>query len=192
MSTQKDALISVNLKEGVFTISGSETFVESNKQYYCDFIENNKDYILKLNSVIESRPQQMIFPSAKEQTPKQQNAEVAGTIEKTKYIRAGIYRLDENGNVTITKKVPGNNKAERTRNIALIVLHAKGEKIQGKDIQYICKKQSCYDSNNFSLIFRNDLNNFVREGNGQTWTLELTNTGEKAAIMLLDRMLNED
>jgi len=191
MSTQNDTLISINLKEGTFTVSGSETFVESNKQYCCDFMENNKEYILKLNSAITTKNQQIISIPEKEEVSTQQNMALIRNTDD-KYIKAGIYRLDESGNITITKKVPGNNKAEKTRNIALIVLHAKGGKIQGKDIQHLCKKQSCYDSNNFSLIFRNDLNNFVREGTGQTWTLELTNNGEKESTTLLDSMLNDD
>ena len=158
--------ISISLRDGNITISGSDTFVEKNKQAAFDFVERNL----------------ALFPTTPPATP----------AESDKYIEAGIYHIDpDDGTISILKKIPGNNKSEKTKNIALIVLYIKKGKVPGKDIIPICVKHACYDSSNFSSIFKNEKTNIIRKGSGQNWTIELTQPGEAAAINLLEEMVND-
>ena len=115
--------------------------------------------------------------------------------EQDKYINNGIYAIDnEDGTVTILKKVPGKNNSEKTKNIALIVLFAKGEdtRIQGSEIRKLCEKQKCYDAKNFASTFKRDMSNFIMKGKGQSWTLELSIPGRDNAKELLESLCNNE
>ena len=117
------------------------------------------------------------------------------TEEQDRYIRNGIYAIDsEDGTITILKKVPGKNNAEKTKNIALIVLFAKGEneKIQGSELKRLCEKQKCYDSKNFAATFKRDMSNFIMKGKGQSWTIELSIPGKDNAKELLESLCDNE
>lgn len=176
--------INVNLKEGSFSITGSEEFIERNKKELEDFIKNNYNEAKSISntSVI-----------VKDETV--EDTITDSKIVEDKYIQKGIYAIDnEDGSITILKKIPGKNNAEKTKNIALLVLYAKGqnEKIQGSEIRGLCEKQKCYDPKNFAAIFRRDISNFIIKGKGQSWTLELSIPGRDNAIELLESMCNDD
>ena len=168
-----ETTITVNLKERSFTISGSEEFVERNKQELKDFIMMN----------IEQEETTIANKSEKEERIE------CITEEQNKYIRNGIYAIDsEDGTVTILKKIPGKTNAEKTKNIALIVLFAKGEneKIQGSEIKKLC------DAKNFAAIFKRDMSNFIMKGKGQSWTIELSIPGKDNAKELLESLCNNE
>ena len=185
--------ISISLRDGNITISGSDTFVEKNMQAAFDFVESNL----------------ALFPTTPPATPVTHlstDLPINGTTtdysaagqksvsdaESDKYIEAGIYHIDpDDGTISILKKIPGNNKSEKTKNIALIVLYIKKGKVPGKDIIPICVKHACYDCSNFSSIFKNEKTNIIRKGTGQNWTIELTQPGETAAINLLEEMVKD-
>lgn len=172
-----ETLISVNLKERSFTISGTEEFVERNKQELKEIIMKN----------IEQEETEMVN--------KNENKKEYLTKEQDKYINNGIYAIDnEDGTVTILKKVPGKNNSEKTKNIALIVLFAKGEdtRIQGSEIRKLCEKQKCYDAKNFASTFKRDMSNFIMKGKGQSWTLELSIPGRDNAKELLESLCNNE
>lgn len=174
-----ESLITVNLKEKSFTISGSEEFVEKNKKELKEFIMINIDH------------EEMILVNKNKNDEKKEVL----PIEQNKYIKNGIYAIDsEDGTVTILKKVPGKNNAEKTKNIALIVLFAKGEneKIQGSEIKRLCEKQKCYDSKNFAAIFKRDMSNFILKGKGQNWTIELSIPGRDNAKELLESLCSNE
>jgi hypothetical protein len=174
-----ETTITVNLKERSFTISGSEEFVERNKQELKDFIMMN----------IEQEETTIANKSEKEERIE------CITEEQNRYIRNGIYAIDsEDGTVTILKKIPGKTNAEKTKNIALIVLFAKGEneKIQGSEIKRLCEKQKCYDAKNFAAIFKRDMSNFIMKGKGQSWTIELSIPGKDNAKELLESLCNNE
>nr|DAP30348.1 MAG TPA: hypothetical protein [Bacteriophage sp.] len=174
-----ETTIMVNLKERSFTISGSEEFVERNKQELKDFIMMN----------IEQ--EETIIANKSEQEEKKEYI----TEEQNRYIRNGIYAIDsEDGTVTILKKIPGKTNAEKTKNIALIVLFAKGEneKIQGSEIRRLCEKQKCYDAKNFAATFKRDMSNFIMKGKGQSWTIELSIPGKDNAKELLESLCNNE
>ena len=174
-----ETLITVNLKERSFTISGSEEFVEKNKQELKDFITMN----IKQEEIILAN-----------KNGKEERIDCI-TEEQDKYIRNGIYAIDdEDGTVTILKKIPGKTNAEKTKNIALIVLFAKGEneKIQGSEIKRLCEKQKCYDAKNFAATFKRDMSNFIMKGKGQSWTIELSIPGKDNAKELLEGLCNNE
>lgn len=174
-----ETTIMVNLKERSFTISGSEEFVERNKQELKDFVMMN----------IEQ--EETIIANKSEQEEKKEYI----TEEQNRYIRNGIYAIDsEDGTVTILKKIPGKTNAEKTKNIALIVLFAKGEneKIQGSEIRRLCEKQKCYDAKNFAATFKRDMSNFIMKGKGQSWTIELSIPGKDNAKELLESLCNNE
>jgi hypothetical protein len=172
-----ETLISVNLKERSFTISGTEEFVERNKQELKEIIMKN----------IEQEETEMVN--------KNENKKEYLAKEQDKYINNGIYAIDnKDGTVTILKKVPGKNNSEKTKNIALIVLFAKGEdtRIQGSEIRKLCEKQKCYDAKNFASTFKRDMSNFIMKGKGQSWTLELSIPGRDNAKELLESLCNNE
>lgn len=186
--------ISVNLKEGTAEICGSESFVEKNVQYVFNFLEKNlSSQIISAQPTVSSSTSVPVSESINTLSTASNNTNSSALTEQSdKYIQAGVYHIDpEDGTISILKKVPGNNKAEKTKNIALIVLYIRKSKIPGKEIIPLCEKHVCYDSSNFSSIFKNEKTNIIRKGTGQNWTIELTQPGEKAAIALLEEMAND-
>lgn len=176
MNTEKETFIKVNLSNGEFEISGDIDFVEKYLNDLKNFISTN---FLKLRENEE-----------KKDTSSENNI-VTKEDNTDKYQKAGIYTINDDGNVIIHKRIPGKTNAEKTKNIALITLYAKKEKILASDIKVMCKKQSCLDSSNFSAIFTRDFETFIKKGKGQKWTIELTIKGEEDAKSLLESMLNE-
>lgn len=193
MENNSNASISINLREGSIIISGSETFVEKNIQPIFDFVKNNYLPFPSMPSDAPASPPSSDI-SVKDNSTESEttNNKIIPTTEDDKYIKAGIYHIDpDDGSISILKRVPGNSKAEKTKNIALIVLHIRKSKVSAKDIIPICEKHACYDSSNFSATFKNEMTNFVRKGSGQNWTIELTQPGEDAALALLEEMSND-
>lgn len=190
MEEIKNASISINLNEGNILISGSEGFVEKNMESIFAFVERNNKYKSTL-----FQKQSLPISDAQNKAPIGRNGfekEENNCIETDKYIKSGVYHVDsEDGTISILKKIPGNSNAEKMKNIALIVLHIRKEKVVGKEIIPICEKHNCYDASNFSSVFKNEKTNIIRKGSGQKWTIELTQPGEDAAIQLLEEMANE-
>ncbi|WP_249028579.1 hypothetical protein [Tannockella kyphosi] len=186
MEEIKNASITINLSQGSFSIQGSEIFVEKNMGDVFSFVEKNSSIVqltqphenqIKMNSDCEnSAIEQKITP-------------VLNMSDK--YIEGGIYHIDsEDGSISILKKIPGNNDATKIKNIALIVLHIRKIKIEGKEIISLCEKHNCYDSSNFAAIFNKEKTNIIKKGQGRKWTIELTQPGEEAAVNLLEEMLS--
>lgn len=187
------ATVSINLHEGSIVISGSEDFIEKNMKAAFDFVEKNLSVaptVINAPAVPAVANPLTSFPIANTAMPEPANVTSASSDDK--YIKAGVYHIDaDDGTISILKKVPGDNKAEKTKNIALIVLYIRKGKVPGKEIIPICEKHACYDSSNFSAIFKNEKTNIVRKGSGQSWTIELTQPGETAALTLLEEMAND-
>ena len=184
----KNASVSINLHEGSIVITGSEDFIEKNMKVAFDFVEKNLSAAPKA-IVTSAEP---TATSVLADTTSSETTNVTSASTNDKYINAGVYHIDsEDGSISILKKIPGANKAEKAKNIALIVLYIKKGKIPGKDIIPICEKHACFDSSNFSSTFKNEKTNIIRKGNGQSWTIELTQPGETAALALLEEMAND-
>ncbi len=182
MSEQNNSEIRVNLQEGSFSISGSESFIGANREIIMGYVKNNFTRVIN-KSPIEAEKNNDIGTVS---TNKATNNE---SIDK--YIDAGLYHVDsEDGSISILKKIPGKSNSEKTKNIALIVSYIKKEKILGSSIIPICEKHGCFDSAHHATIFANEKELFVRKGSGKSWAIELTKPGEEAAIDLLEEMLS--
>lgn len=175
--------ITVNYSEGSFSITGSEEFIEKTK---------NEINEMLLKVYVKKQKIEEVIAASKEENSN--NITIASKSNE-KYINKGIFNIDtDDGEITILKKVPGKNNAEKTKNVALIVLYAKGEneRIKGSEIKGLCEKQKCYDQKNFAAIFKRDMSNFVMKGKGQSWTLQLSVPGKESAIELLESMCSDD
>lgn len=171
--------ITVNLKETSFSIKGTEDFVDRKAK---EFIEIMKELDLNLSPAIENNG---LEPSVVERP-------IANLIEQEnicqKYIDAGLISLDGD-QVYILRQVPGKTNAVKMKNVALITLYALNKDIEAKSIIQNCVKLNCFDSSNFSSVFKNDKSgNFVRKGKGQSWTLSLTIPGKETAVQVLEEM----
>lgn len=178
--------ICINLKDGSVSISGSEEFVSKNMETVFDFVMEN----LNLSNKTFSKTPEAVETSTLNENSSNNLAEESE--RKDKYITAGIYHVDpESGDISILKKIPGNSKAEKMKNIALIALYVKQGKIEGRDLVPLFEKHACYDSSNCTKIFKSELSNMIYKPNGKKWTLELTQPGQEAAIALLEEMTND-
>lgn len=186
------ATVSINLHDGSIVISGSEDFIEKTMKVAFDFVEKNLSMPATPSVLTTLAATNQLEHNSKEDIVNLESNNTALVPSDDKYIKAGVYHIDaDDGSISILKKVPGDNKAEKAKNIALIVLFIKKGKIQGKEIIPICEKHACYDSSNFSTVFKNEKTNIVRKGSGQSWTIELTQPGETAARALLEEMAND-
>lgn len=170
--------IYINLKEKTFSIKGNAKFVKES-------FESIKEIVVSLKNVPEL--------NEKEQNEKQviESNEITNENCIDKYIKAGIYSIDEN-KVIFHKKITGKTNAEKMKNIALIAIYAKNSKVQSGELKELCERQACYDSNNFAAIFKRDIENFIVKGKSQSqsWELDLTIGGREKAEEILESMMN--
>lgn len=170
--------IYINLKEKTFSIKGNSNFVKES-------FEAIKEIVVSLKNV----PKITEKDEAEEEIV--ESEDYAKENDKDKYIKAGIYSLDEN-KVIFHKKITGRTNAEKMKNVALIAIYAKNEKIQSSELKELCERQSCYDSNNFASIFKRDIENFIVKGKSQSqsWEIDLTVGGREKAQEILEGMMN--
>jgi len=170
--------IYINLKEKTFSIKGNANFVK-------DSFESIKEIVVSLKNVPEL--------NEKEQNEKQviENNENTSENFADKYIKAGIYSIDEN-KVIFHKRITGKTNAEKMKNIALIAIYAKNDKVQSSELKELCERQACYDANNFAAIFKRDIENFIVKGKSQSqsWEIDLTIGGREKAEEILESMMN--
>lgn len=90
------------------------------------------------------------------------------------------------GKLKIIAAVPGTNKAESTRNTALIYLFGKYlngiETVPSEEIRQACIDQGCYDSSNFALYMKGLKSRVVMNTKpGGGYDVKLTAPGRKDA-----------
>ena len=170
--------IYINLKERTFSIKGNSNFVKES-------FESIKEIVVSLKNAPEITEKD----EAEEEIVESEN--YTKENDKDKYIKAGIYSLDEN-KVIFHKKITGRTNSEKMKNVALIAIYAKNEKIQSSELKELCERQSCYDSNNFASIFKRDIENFIVKGKSQSqsWEIDLTVGGREKAQEILEGMMN--
>lgn len=178
MSEVKISIIKFNYNEVKFSISGNEDFINKNLNILLEFVKDNN--LVKYQN------------DSKQINDSNINSNVHFDDYVQKYIEAGIVHIDEEGNISILKNIPYENKSDKVKNIALIYLFIKNKKIYGNDSNIIklCKLNTCYESKNFARIFTREKNLFVRDNSSKIWAIELTKPGKEAAIKLLDEMVN--
>lgn len=170
--------IYINLKEKTFSIKGNSNFVKES-------FESIKEIVVSLKNVPEITEKD----EAEEEIVESEN--YTKENDKDKYIKAGIYSLDEN-KVIFHKRITGKTNAEKMKNVALVAIYAKNEKIQSGELKELCERQSCYDANNFAAIFKRDIENFIVKGKSQSqsWEIDLTVGGREKAQEILEGMMN--
>lgn len=178
MSEVKASIIKFNYKEGKFSISGNEDFINKNLNILLEFVKDN--------NLVKYQNDNKQINDIKINT----NINFDENIQK--YINAGIVHIDEEGNISILKNIPNKNNSDKLRNITLIYLFLKKGNADGNDnnLKTICDKNKCYDSKTFATILGKEKINIVKKGNRKKWTIELTKPGKEAAIKLLDEMVN--
>lgn len=108
---------------------------------------------------------------------------------------AALIRFDKDTALPIVQtSVPGGNKREQMRNVALVLLFAANGPLPGAYIKEQCKKQSCLDANNFSKAYESDPHNFIKEGRrgSRDWTLDLTVPGRKTAAEFISQIIGKE
>lgn len=181
---RQKAVITVNLREQAFTISGSEKFVLENRDILFDFFERNK------SSTIFTTPKENPELVEQHYAEPREVEEINKQDSEDKYQKAGIYTI-ENGSVIIHKnRIPG-NKAEQMRKIAFIVLYAlKNESLSSAVLRKYCETFDCYDKFNFSRNFEYNRECFIKKTEaGKNWSLTLTPVGIEKAKEILEEMM---
>ena len=171
----------VNLTECSFSIKGTEEFID----------RKTEELLEMFKKIGENKVQIKQLGSSCAQTI-ENDEENANGMENSyqKYEDAGLISVDKD-EVLILRPVPGNNNATKMKNVALITMYALDKQIEAKSITSNCEKLNCFDSKNFSAVFKNDKSwNFIRRGKGQNWTLSLTIPGKDKAIEVLEEMYN--
>ena len=189
MEDNKNVSISINLSEGSIIISGSENFVEKNMETVFSFVKQMPTSM----AMPKTLPQPKKVLTEEDSNGDGQGKDMQSSAEKDKYKRLGIYSVDsDDGTISIHRKIPGKNNAEKMKNVALIVLYEKGEAIEGGTLKQLCEKQGCWDGNNSSAIFEREYTLFIKKKiSDRRWTIALTIDGEQAAKDLLEGMLND-
>ena len=177
------AKIRVSLREGLLEIEGSEEFVS--KQ-----IENLKDVITKLPLPHQSPTAPVTPPVIPEtgnrgagaDTPK--STEDAAKYDSVISVAGGI--------VKVLKDIPGNSKAEKTVNAALLYLFGKNllsqEQAPFSEIRQVCKEHACLDGANFAGAIKNQKEWFIVTGGRKSEVAQLTKPGRKQAQSVIDSL----
>lgn len=177
-------MISVNLREQAFTISGSEKFVLENRDLLFAFFERNK------SSIICNIPKENAELVEQDYSEPREVEEIKKQASEDKYQKAGLYTI-ENGSVIIHKKrIPG-NKAEQMRKIAFIVLYAlNNEPLSSSVLQNYCEIFDCYDKTHVARNFESEREYFTKKTIGRkNWSITLTPRGLVKSTEILDEMM---
>ena len=165
----------------------NEEFVEKNMETVFSFVERGNTNVYTPNKTVLPKDN---IKKEDDFIKTDINEQVS---DKDKYKKLGIYSVDaEDGTISIHRKIPGSNNAEKMKNVALIVLYEKGEPVQGSTLKALCEKQGCWDKNNSAAIFEREIKLFIKKKiSAQKWTIALTIDGEQAAIELMEGMAND-
>ena len=100
------------------------------------------------------------------------------------------------GKIKVIAHMPGNNKADKTRSTALVVMfgnHMKGQSTTSADeIREHCQDQGCLDSSNFASHLKGLKDKIaMNTKTGGGYDVKLTAPGRKAAQALVEKINNE-
>lgn len=175
-----EAMIEINLVDGRVMVRGSERFVEKNIEEMLRQIMGHRQEVEKINQVSEKCPAQL-----EDRT----GLSLRRNDNSEKYVGAGIYSINENGSVRLHKRIQGKTTSDKMRNIGMIAAYAKGGKIDSQEVKKLCETQGCFDSGNFSSIFRKDIENIiVNKVTERKWEIELTVLGRHSVELSLDEL----
>lgn len=175
--------ISVDLANGTFSIHGQEDFVQKYFEILLPVVQKEQG-----NGSGIKKPSVQLKP----EKPYQQQGMPADDGLVTRCIERGLFYFDDStGLPFLQARVPGNNKRERMRNVALVLLRAASEPLESSYIKEQCRLQSCFDGPNFSKAYEMDKRDFIKKGKtgSKDWTLQLTVPGKETSEALINRML---
>lgn len=169
---QEQAKVSVSLREGKIEISGSESFVKEQLDRFKDLIDG------KL-SALPAAPLSFTAPATSPD-----GVEIPPSTPTQDNTYPNVIAIEED-EIKILKAIPGNNKAEKTVNVALLCLVGAGIKgdmtVPFSLIRAVCKHHSCLDSSNFSSTMKAEKGLFILSGSGKSQTAKLTHPGTTKA-----------
>ena len=172
------ANIKIQLNQFLVEVSGSEEFVKNQYEELvkkCHFYER-----MECNSCCSSNFKQ-------EDSSK-------GVVESVydKDDLENFFSIEEVGVVSINMPVPGNNKAERIKDLILLIGYAKkNEWVPFAAIIEECKRQGCWDSKNFATYVKQLDSNVMISGKGKNKSVRLTAVGIEMAKNKIKIMLGE-
>lgn len=168
------AHISISIQEGKIDISGPEEFVQ--KQ-----IDNFKTLIQKLLTLPPKPPDGAIRGASA-------GADSPGVHKGTGWDKVIAFDDDK---IKVLKTPPGAKKREKTINMALIYLHAKGikgeESATSEEIRSACKDHGCLDIANFAKTLKTQKENLLVSGSARSknQSFKLTVPGKDKAAGLV-------
>jgi len=173
--------IRISLKDGVFELAGSETFVTQQ-------IENFKTVITaSLTQIERERSEPVIKPEL------QNPPSAPGSIKDARIEFPNVLHI-EGEKVSLLKTMPGDMKSKRAVNTALAYLWGKRsigvENVTFKELRDLCEQQGCLDEGNFAKHMSSARQEIVIDGaKGSTLkTCKLTRPGIDAALALLKEL----
>jgi hypothetical protein len=166
-----EAKVSVSLREGKIEICGSEAFVKEQLDRFQDLIDG------KLSALPATPPIDVSNNSA----PPAQDSKVFAS-KGNKY--PNLIAIDDD-EIKILKSIPGNSKAEKMVNAALLYLVGTGIKGESSapcsKIRELCKHHSCLDVKNFASKLKGAKEWLIISGSGKSQTAKLTHPGNTKA-----------
>lgn len=180
--------IGLSLSEQSFFVKGSEKFVEDNAKKLLSIIKAayHPPSQTASNGGVDNAASQIPVSEDRPDQP------LPTLIQRA--VESALIRFDRDTKLpAMQKTVPGKNKREQMRNVALILLYAADDALPASYLRNQCKQQSCFDSNNFSKAYETDREHFIKNGRpgSKDWTLELTIPGKKAAEDLISQTIAE-
>lgn len=180
--SDKITKVNISIGDSVLEFSGSEAFVQKQIDEFKELIYGNLKPV-----------------KAKKQKGKLTREKTDKVDDSTQDNDANPYPnvFEYDGDTINIIKVPGNNKADKTKSLALIYLWAT-EKFNKnptptKEIRIQCETHGCLDANNFSAILgRIDTAHVIIKGKAKATTIKLTAPGRKKAKELIESLNKED
>lgn len=175
--TQEQAKVHISLRDGVLELQGSEDFVSSQLKFLEPLIRES------FKTLPPAPPQLNEGTSLPAKGPVLGNT--LGGLSDYDTLFA-----DADGKVQVLKTLPGQNKAAKSVNAALLLAFAntlKGiDATPFSDVRDLCNSHACLDSSNFSKHMKSQKEHFIVSGFGSAQTIKLTVPGKKKAKELAD------
>jgi len=189
--TEKDMTsILLKFRDIEFSAEGSELFVENSRESILKFIGQ---YVLTSGNDAQLEKSYAVCPIPFDKDPTKESCPLSEQSRIQEYIDSGIYHIGSDKEIALVGKIPGSSDAEKTRNVALLILYAfpQGTRYLGSELRPHCERQSCYNAGNFASTLEKDTTNFIKKverAGSKAWTIELTVDGEESAKALLEEM----
>lgn len=174
----------ISLQVGVVSLSaeGSEAFVREMLAVWNDLVQT---------SPANTKPTATATPQG------DQVGKDTGTASVTGIVKFGNVFDSVDGRLKIIADIPGKSNAEKTRNIALLLLYGHlllgTEQVASEAIRQACVDQGCYDSTNFASYLKGLKSRVVMNTkSGGGYDVKLTAPGRKDAKELVEALNGAD